>query len=110
MIKYTTPTITLRIKGQDITSNQAYVTLEQANTKLTKPYTDLNITIVTVGQRTDTKIEFILTQEESSAFDDNSSIKVQVNWISQTGIRGATRSKKISAIENLLDEVIEYVD
>lgn len=109
MINFTTPTIALTIKGADITSCQAYVTLKQGSRKLTKSRTDLTMTAVTVGERTDTRISFALTQAESASFNYNLSAKVQVNWISQAGVRGATNIKRVEIMANLLDEVIEYV-
>lgn len=108
MINYTTPTISLTVEGVDITTNDVYVTLEQGNKELTKSGSDLTIAAETVGQTTNTNISFVLTQEESASFRFNSSVNVQVNWISSSGVRAATEIKNINVMRNLLDEVIEY--
>lgn len=110
MIKYTTPTITLTIKGVDITDYQAYVTFVQGSHKLTKSGSDLDMTATTIGDVTYTQITLVLSQEESAAFDENQRVRVQVNWISDEGVRGATKIRKVEALANLLDEVIEYGD
>lgn len=110
MINYTTPTITLTIEDQDITASQIYVTLKQREHKMTIDYTNLTATAVTVGQRTDTQIEFTLSQQQSAYFDYSLAVSVQVNWISSDGTRGATRIKKIDVMKNLLDEVKSYVN
>jgi hypothetical protein len=105
MINYTTPVIKLMVEGIDLTGYDVYVTLEQGQKELTKSGTDLIIQAVTVGQNTDTEIDFSLTQEESGSFDFNRTVSIQVNWIS-SGVRSATDIKTIPVMRNLLDEVI----
>lgn len=106
MINYTTPTIILTIEGVDLTGQDIYVTIEQGKTELTKHGSDLTVTTETVQQVTNTIVEFTLTQLESAAFCFNKGASIQVNWISSTGVRGATEIKNIRVMRNLLDEVI----
>ncbi len=108
MINYTTPTISLTVEGVDISSNDVYVSLVQGINELTKTGSDLNISVSTVGQITNTDITLVLTQEESASFDYNRNVSVQVNWINSSGVRAATEIKAIDVMRNLLDEVIEY--
>lgn len=106
MINYTTPTIPLTVEGIDLTSYDLYVTLEQVGKKLTKSGNDLNVTTQTVGQKTNTKITFDLTQAESAMFNHRLGVDIQVNYI-KDGVRKATDIKHISVMKNLLSEVIE---
>lgn len=106
MIKYTTPTITLTIKGADITSYNAFVTIEQGASKLTKSGGDLTMEAVTVGERTDTKITLELSQTETALFKEGQRARVQVNWTTGDGTRGATKIKGVGVLGNLLNEVI----
>lgn len=108
MINYTTPTISLTVEGYDITAHDVYVSLEQGATELVKTGAALTMTAVTVQQQTDTNITFMLTQEESAAFNYNRAVSVQVNWITSGGVRSATEIKVIPVMRNLLDEVIQY--
>ena len=110
MIKYTTPTISLTVEGIDLTGQDVYVSLEQGSTELTKSGNDLSISTETEDQTTNTNISLVLSQEESAGFKYNQPVNVQVNWISQQGVRAATEIKSIPVMKNLLDEVIEYGD
>ena len=104
MINYTTPTLTLTVENIDLTGQDIYVTIEQGSHELTKSGADLTVAYA----EPDTAIEFKLTQEESASFAYNRPAQVQVNWISQNGVRGATNISQVSVLKNLLDEVIEY--
>lgn len=106
MIRYTTPSISLKLKDVDLTGNNVYVTLEQMNLKLTKTGLDL----VIEQDEEDTDISFSLTQEESAMFNFDKACSVQVNYINSVGVRGASEIKGIPVMRNLLDEVIEYAD
>lgn len=108
MINYTTPTITLIVEGIDISNMDVYVTIQQGCYEMTKRGADLVVTAVQTEQTTDTSIVFTLSQEESASFMFNHSAAIQVNWISQQGVRGATEIKGIPVLRNLLDEVISY--
>lgn len=111
IINYTTPTIPLVVEGIDLTQNlDVYVTLEQGRYELTKQGNDLTITAETHDQVTDTSIAFRLTQDESSKFNFKGAVRIQVNWINQSGIRDATEIETVDVMENLLDKVINYGD
>lgn len=106
MINYTTPTISLTVEEVDLTGTDVYVSLEQGNHELTKSGSDLIIST----DEGDTNIIFTLTQEESASFNFGKSVSVQVNWISQAGVRDATEIKSVGVMRNLLDKVISYGD
>ena len=108
MINFTTPTITLIVEGIDISNLDVYVTIQQGCYEMTKRGPDLVVTPVQNDNVTDTSIVFTLSQEESASFMFNHSAAIQVNWISQQGVRGATEIKGIPVLRNLLDEVISY--
>lgn len=110
MIQYTTPTITSKVKGVDITSMHVWVTLKQGRIKLNKKNADLTMRTETVGTSTDTIITFTLTQEESGSFVFNKSASIQANWIDSHGVRGGTKMATIPVLQNLLNEVIAYDD
>lgn len=105
MIKYTTPTITLRIKNKDITGADVYVSIEQGATKLTKK-NDFTITY----DGTNTTIKLVLTQQESALFNYSHGAEMQVNWINAEEVREATTIKRVAVMRNLLDKVINYGD
>lgn len=103
MIRYTTPTITLIVETV-IPASDIYVTFKQGKKKLTKDNPS-----VTVGDTTTTLL-VPMTQEETAEFDSKDHVQVQVNWITPSGERYATRMSTVAAFENLLDEVIHYGD
>lgn len=97
--RYTTPPISLLVKGIDITSADVYVTLKQREIELTidnpvKTFEDPN-TIIT----------FSLTQKQSGKFSDDY-VQIQVNWMSG-GTRYATKIVETKIYDNLYNEVIE---
>lgn len=110
MINYTTPTESFLIEGYDLSSQDVYVTFEQGSRELTKSGSDLTITTETVEGVTNTYISVLLTQEETAMFKPKDSVSVMVNWISEQGVRGATKQARIPVFENLLDRVITYGD
>lgn len=110
MIRYTTPTLDFRVKGIDLTvgNKDLWVSIEQGNVELEKRGADLTVTTDTHEQVTDTLISVMLTQTESASFCENAKGLVQVNWIDENGVRGATNIKAIDIYRNLLNKVIEY--
>ena len=111
MINYTTPTISLIVENIDISNMDVYVTLQQGCYEMTKRGADLVVTAVQNADNTvDTSIVFTLSQMESASFLFNHAASIQVNWISQQGVRGATEIKGIPVLRNLLDEVISYAN
>lgn len=103
MIQYTTPTITLNIRGISLPDDcDIYVSLEQGTTSL--EIKNPMMAITTAG----TTLTMELTQQQSGQFKWLAPVRVQVNWIDENGKRNATKITQISAFENLLDRVISY--
>ena len=99
---YTTPTLSLKVKGVDITSaSHVYVTLNNGTGSMTKDEND--ITMSTSGS--DTVISVPFTQEETRLFRPNTRASVEVNWI-QGSTRAATEIVDIVVRDNLLKEVM----
>jgi hypothetical protein len=107
MIRGTTPTLTLTIKGaSDVDLTQAesvYVSLRQPPNAI-----DLSGDDLTVHGNV---IELFLTQEQSLKFINGAQTKIQVNWTyldpdGQTVRRAATIVTTIPINEQLLNEVI----
>ena len=105
MRRYTTPTLTIVVEGIDITAMNVYVTLKQGKRTLT--ISDPEMQTETVGQRTDTRLDVTLTQEQTALFEAVP-LKVQVNFIDVDGARDATECKVVDVWPNLLPEVIAY--
>lgn len=103
MIQYTTPTITLNIRGFTFPEEcDVYVTFKQGNVRIDK--TDAEI----IPTETGTTLKVPLTQAETGQFIMACSVLVQVNWITPEGYRNATKIAQANAFENLLDRVIVY--
>lgn len=99
MIRYTTPTYSLRVVGCDLTDMTVYVTFEQRGVSLTID----NPTIELVEG--DTLVTCSMTQEQSAEFSSGV-MEVQINWIDALGNRCATVAKQIPVVAQLLREVI----
>lgn len=106
MIQYTTPTITLKVKGLNLTGYDIYASLEQGSHELTKTGQDLTVSTETVEGVTNTVIEFTLTQAESAAFSYGKKALAQVNWVDGNSKRLATKQGAITVERNLLSEII----
>lgn len=101
MIQGTTPTITLRIKGIDLTQcHGIVVTLFQCEDNKKELYQNKNDFSVT-----EHAIEFFLSQEESLGLFVGS-VNVQVNGLTQNNTRWGTKPKIIDITEQLHREVI----
>lgn len=99
MIRYTTPTITLNVSVDLSQATNIIVTIKQGYLFLKKEHQ-------TYSQG---KIFVDLTESESAAFRENSTAKVQVNWLYlDNGVekRGATSVGTITIGENMLQEVL----
>lgn len=117
MIKYTTPAISLTVEGNDLSHADVYVTLSQCPVEITKTGADLIVTTTEDNNASDSKvvaenvidsnIVFTLSQEESAMFKSGP-VSIQVNWITDEGIRSATDTASIHVGGNLLDEKIDY--
>ena len=99
--RFTTPPISLLVKGVDITAADVYVTIKQGTTEINLTDTDLTLT----ASGDDTQVEFSLTQAQAGSLDFGSYAGIQVNWI-DSGVRYATEIANVKIYENLYDEVI----
>lgn len=96
MIRYTTPTDSFSISGQDLTGSDVYVTYVQGGTVLTlRPET-----LEYDGEKTEITVS--LSQLETAGFEVGW-CDVQVNWMLD-GKRNATCVKRVSVGTNLLEE------
>lgn len=103
MIRYTTPTDELTVKGVDLTGYEVWASYRQRSHKL-----DVQADSVTYDG-TDTTILVPLTQEQTGAFCAGQ-VSIQVNWLTPEGKRDATTIKTVEVGANLLDRVMEYGD
>ena len=102
MRQYTTPTLSIKVKGVDLTdADTVWVTL--ANSTRTVTITKDEPTLSVSGS--DTTCTITLTQEETRRFAPKAKVDVQVNWM-DGAIRCATDIASITAFENLLKEVL----
>lgn len=117
MIRYTTPTIALRVPNRDLTNSKVWVTMRQKHFIRSGRYSSevgyatLTIdTLTTILVGTDTYVTFNLAQEQTAMFDPSSSEQtyIQVNWMNSDGRREATKIRPIENLENLLQEVLSY--
>ena len=99
---YTTPTLSLKVKGVDIRSaDHVYVTLCNGQGTMTKDETEFTMSM----SGSDTVISLVLTQEETRLFRPNSRASAEVNWLSD-GARYATDIANIVVQDNLLKEIL----
>lgn len=107
MIRYTTPTDALKVKGLDLGEYDVYVTFTQ------KPKGSRNETILTVPAANiefdgeDSDIQITLTQQQTAQFVEGP-CSIQVNYIDVNGLRNATKKHTIMVHDNLLKEVLSY--
>lgn len=104
MIQFTTPAVTLTVKGVTFDGTEkVWVSIRQADKKI-----DIDdATVDTSG--TDPVITFTLTQEQTASLSLGAAL-IQVNWITTTDERGATDIATVNIGRNLLDEVKQYAD
>lgn len=103
MIKGTTPTILINIKGSNLQDSTPYVTIKQGSYELTKSGKDL---IKSYDDNSCT-LAIELSQEDTLGFDADKA-EIQVRWVYESGKAWATTIKTIQIKQVLLDEVIEY--
>lgn len=99
--RFTTPPISLLVRGVDITAADVYVTVEQGDVELNFTGADLDMS----ASNGDTLITFSLTQQQAGSLNASAQSFVQVNWIA-SGVRYATVIAKVKVFDNLYDEVI----
>ena len=103
MRQYTTPTLTITVKGVDLTAaDSVWVTIanKERNVVITKDEPTLTVS------GSDTTCTITLSQEETRRFAAKSKVDIQVNWMTDA-VRCATDIASVTAFENLLKEIIE---
>ena len=98
IIACTTPTIKFRFNKVDPAHiTEAYMTVKEGDTVIM----ERDLSTATIE---DNMISWTLTQEETCEFDK--SISCQLNWLTDSGTRGASKKARIEISENLKNEVI----
>lgn len=97
MIRYTTPTYTLRVAGIDLTGKKVYVTFAQGSRIVTIEDPEC------AYENGKTRITCTMTQQDSAKFKVGE-MDVQVNWL-ENGGRNATVVKQVPVLLQLLQEV-----
>lgn len=105
-IRYTTPALTLVVRGVDLSGADAVVvSLRQRMRGRTNAHeVDVDDATATYDG-TDTTLVAALTQEQTAGFVADQPVSVQVNWTEGTD-RMATTIALVPWGENLLDEVM----
>lgn len=103
MIRYTTPTLVLRIPA-DIHEARILVTLRQGLLSIDKEISGSDVSV----QESSTVLTVRLSQEETGKLLPGRACIVQANWVYPDGTRNASREKTISIMDNLKDEVMSY--
>ena len=101
MIRYTTESQSLYVKGVDLTQCDVYVTYRQAD--VTMEVTDVTVTF----DGTDTLVVARLTQEQTARLQRGYA-KVQINYVDVQGHRDATVEKEFYVHGNLLQRVLTH--
>lgn len=103
MIRYTTPTIEIRVKGVDLTGGyRIWVSLQQGYEVQT-----IEVESPTLDG-SDTLIECELTQRQTAKLSPRKPVTMQVNWIDADGRRNATVQATDDVLDNLLAKVVTY--
>lgn len=103
MRRGTTPTITIRVIGEDFDGSTLYVTLEQGALELTKSGSDVLVTPTETGST----VAIFLTQEETLMFTKGTA-RIQIRWINSSGVADASPIKNIEVNPILLEGVIVW--
>lgn len=102
MIQFTTPAVTLTLKGVTFDGTErVWVSIRQKESEI--DITDA--TVDTSGEHP--VITFTLTQEQTAGLALGSAL-IQVNWMTSGDERGATDIATVNVTRNLLDEVKTY--
>ncbi len=110
MIQFTTPAVTLTVKGVTLDGTErVWVSIRQT-TGGGKTENELDIDDPTVDVSGENPvITFTLTQEQTASLALGAAL-IQVNWMTSGGDRGATDIATVNIGRNLLDEVKSFVD
>ena len=104
-IRYTTPTLTLIVRGVDLSGADAVVvSLRQRMRGRTNAH-EVDVDATATYDGTDSTLTVTLTQEQTAGFIADQPVSVQVNW-TEDGGRMATKIALVPWGENLLDEVM----
>lgn len=110
----TTPDFVLSIDDYDITGKRAFVTISQANRKITKTDDELSIEVVTgeddQGNPTITSEIGLQLSQEDTLYLTVGNADVQVRMIDATGYADATDIGTFKVTRVLLEKVISYAD
>lgn len=107
MTRGTTPTITLTIKGYDLSSNTNYVTISQTSgTELTLVGESV---VASYDSETDkSTLQIYLSQEQTLAFSRKQNADIQLRTIDSEGTALASKIYHLNVNAILLEGVIEY--
>lgn len=108
MRRGTTPARALTVEGIDLTGYSYEVAIKQGAVLIIKQDEDCDLTVTTEDEAPTSVINFSLTQEETLRLSTKQEVKLQVRYINEDGIAGATSiaSETVSGI--LRDGVINY--
>lgn len=98
----TTPTIKYKFSIVD----PAYITEAIMTIKDSRKTEKLRKTLDTATVGTD-NIEWTLTQEETLSLGTGSALSMMLNWLTTSGVRGASAEEAVIAVNNHIREVIE---
>ena len=104
-VRYTTPTLTLIVRGVDLSGADAVVvSLRQRMRGRTNAH-EVDVDATATYDGTDSTLTVTLTQEQTAGFFADQPVSVQVNW-TEGDTRNATTIALVPWGENLLDEVM----
>lgn len=103
MIRGTTPTYTLFVKGYDLTGTTVFVTIKNTMRKLVLSGERLSVT----GGEEESIVAFGLTQEETLSLMEGTA-QIQVRFIDSAGVAYATEIGRVTVGKVLQEGVIEY--
>lgn len=97
----TTPTIRYKFSIVDPADlSEAILTIKDSRTQ-----EKLRKTLDTATVGTDS-IEWTLTQEETLSLGTGSALSMMLNWLTNSGVRGASAEEAVVAVNNHIREVI----
>ena len=104
-IRYTTPTLTLIVRGVDLSGADAVVvSLRQRMRGRTNAH-EVDVDATATYDGTDSTLTVTLTQEQTAGFVADQPVSVQVNW-TEDDTRMATTIALVPWGAHLLDEVM----